>query len=338
MKKTKAIVRLFSFVLSFLLCAPLTSCTANQKKQSQTYFDYFDTVCTITAYDTHKGFDQCNLIFKSELEKYHKLFDVYNTYDGITNLCTLNESAGGEPIAVSDELFDFLQKAKELHTLTNGYTSISIGAVSSVWKKAISDKAVPNENELLVAAKHTDISSLELDRQALTARIAAPNARLDAGALAKGYASDKIREALIASGCDSFLIDLGGNLTAHGTKPNGNDFTGAVENPLTHTALNTTVSLTDRTLSTSGSYNRGFEADGIRYHHIIDPYTMMPSNLYVSVSVLCADGITADALSTALFSMSYEDGEALITRLENAEAVWIFADGTVKSTSSITVN
>ncbi len=338
MKKTKAVIKLLSFLLSLLLCVPLISCTTNRKKLTQTYFDYFDTVCTITAYDTQKGLSLCDLVFKSELEKYHKLFDVYNTYDGITNLCTLNENAGGEPIAVSDELFDFLQKAVSLYELTDGYTSVTMGAVTSVWKQAVADKVLPDEHTLSEAAKHTDISLLVLDEQNKTAYLTDPKARLDAGALAKGYTSDKIREELIEAGCVNFLINLGGNLSAHGEKPDGSAYSGAIENPLTHSALNTTVTLTDHTLSTSGSYSRGFDKDGKRYHHIIDPHTYAPQNIYVSVSVLCPDGMTADALSTALFSMSYEQGYALIDSLEGTEAVWIFADGTVHSTSGITIN
>ncbi len=338
MKRTSVSIRILAFALSLFACLPLSACSGSKKRHTETYFDYLDTFCTLTVYSSGKDFERYSEIFSSELEKYHKMLDAYNTYEGVINLCALNKSAGGEPTAVSDELFDFLEKSVSLYELTDGYTSITMGAVTSVWKQAIENKTLPDESELNEAAKHTDISALALDTQSKSVRIADENARLDAGALAKGYVSDKLREALIDAGCDSFLIDLGGNLSAHGEKSDGSAFTGAIKDPLTDGTLTQALTLTDRTLSTSGSYNRGFDKDGKRYHHIIDPYTYAPQNIYVSVSVLCPDGMTADALSTALFSMSYEQASALAEALENTEIIWIFADGSVKSTSGITTN
>ena len=337
MKKSKTLTKALALLLSLCLCIPLTSCIGQVKKQSETYFDYLDTFCTITVYCKSKSFERYTEIFTSELERYHRLLDVYNSYDGVINLHTLNQNAGGEDIEVSNELFEFLQKAKEMHFLTNGYTSVSLGAVTSIWKDAIKNNTVPSNEALLEAAEHTDISLLVLDEQRKTVRLTDGQARLDAGAFAKGYVSDKISTALTEAGCESFLLNLGGNIYAHGVKTDGSQFIGAIENPLTQGTVSI-ITLNDRILSTSGSYNRGFDKDGIRYHHIIDPYTQKPQNTFVSVSVLCRSGIMADALSTALFSMSYEDGASLIDSLDGAEALWIFADGTIKNTQGITIN
>ncbi|MBE6577037.1 MAG: FAD:protein FMN transferase [Ruminococcaceae bacterium] len=338
MKKTSVSIRILALLLSLFACVPLVSCSPGQKKHTETYFDYFDTFCTLTVYSSKKDFEKYNGIFISELETCHKMLDVYNTYEGMTNLCSLNDNAGKEALAVSDELFAFLEKSVLLYELTDGYTSITMGAVTSLWKNAIEDKTLPDENDLADAAKHTTLSVLSLDANAKTVRITDAAASLDAGALAKGYAGDRIRTALIEAGCESFLINLGGNLTAHGEKPDGSAFVGAIDDPLTQSPLNASLHLSDMTLSTSGSYHRGFEEGGRRYHHIIDPYTHAPQNIYVSVSVLCSDGITADALSTALFSMSYDRARSFADELANTEAVWIFADGSVKSTSGITLN
>ncbi len=338
MKRTRALIRILSFALILLMCAPLCACSQLKDKHTETYFEYFDTFCTLTVYSTGEDFERYNEIFATELERYHRLLDIYSSYDGVANLHTINQNAGKEPVQVGDELFDFLVRATELCELTDGYTSITMGAVTSVWKKAIANKTVPDGDVLSEAAKHTDISLLVLDKQSKTAYLADTQARLDAGALAKGYVSDKLRAALIDVGCESFLIDLGGNLSSHGIKQNGGEYVASVEDPIKQTALNTRIALTDRTLSTSGSYNRGFEKDGIRYHHIIDPFTQMPKNTYVSTSVLCTDGAMADALSTALFSMSYEDGRALIDSLDGTEAIWIFADGRIEHTSGIIIN
>ena len=339
MRKTRIYNRILALALSLLIASvTLGSCAEQKKKHSKTYFEYFDTFCTLTVYSTKKDFDKYNELFASELEKYHRLLDAYNTYDGVVNIHSLNENASGKAIEVSDELFELLERSVEICDLTEGYTRITLGSLTSVWKQAIKDKTVPDSAILTEASKHTDVSVLELNRENKTARLCHTDARLDAGALAKGYVSDKLRATLVEAGCESFLINLGGNLSSHGKNDKGVGYTASIEDPITQRTLNTVIDLTDRTLSTSGSYNRGFEENGIKYHHIIDPYTAFPKNVYVSVSVIYSDGTTADALSTALFSLDYENGRALIDSLDGAQAIWIFADGEIRHTDGITLN
>ncbi len=90
--------------------------------------------------------------------------------------------------------------------------------------------------------------------------------------------------------------------------------------------------MTDLSLVTSGSYQRYYTVDGVRYHHIIHPKTLRPENYFVSVSIICKDGGMADALSTAVFNMSYDQGRALVEELDDVEAAWIDAEGTIRYT------
>ena len=324
--------RTLAFVLCLALCLPLVACSAGQKKHAETYFDCFDSYATLTAYTKSESEWESYLgAFRTAVDRYHRLLDAYNSYDGFINIHTVN-SSGGKSLEVSRELFDFLSYSKSVHALTGGYTSVSLGAVTSIWKSAIKSQSLPSADELTSASAHVDISGLVLDQTALTVRLTDTSMRLDAGALGKGYAAEMIRNELISLGCESFLIDLGGTLCAFGNKPDGNPWRGGVRSLDGKELDGSSVSISGLSLSTSGSYHRGFDLDGVRYHHIINPFTLYPENRFVSVSVLTASASDADALSTALFSMSLEDGQALVKSLSNTEALWLLPDGSVIKT------
>ena len=325
--------RFTALALCILLCLSLFACSPKERKYTRSYFDYFDSFAELTVYtENEEEWEKYLEIFESSITKYHRLLDVYNAYEGTVNLYTLNNSEG-KTVTVSEELFTFLRESRRIHALTCGYTSVSLGAVTSIWKTAIEEKALPDENALLDAAKHTDLSAVELNEEALTVRITDPQLRIDAGAVGKGYAAEMIRQELIGAGCESFLINLGGTLCAYGAKPDSTAWLGGIQSPDGDGTENISVCVSDMALSTSGSYHRGFELDGVTYHHIIHPTTLKPQNTFTSVSVLCKSATDADALSTALFSMTLDEGQKLIASLEDTEAMWILSDGTSVTTN-----
>ena len=323
--------RLFTALLaaSLLLTVYLPSCARKQSSRSVTLFDYFNTFSTLTAYArTNEEFERYKSIFSDTLAQYHSLLDATEEVEGKKNIHYLNKHAAHMPVEVADEMIDFLVFAKDAHTLTRGYTSITLGALTSIWKEALEAKALPDKLSLNEAAKHTDIDSLHIDAENRTVSFSDEHLALDAGALAKGYVSDIIYKRLIEAGCESFLINLGGNITSHGTKSDGQNWLAGIEDPYDiENVANISIILSERSISTSGSYNQFFMINGKTYHHIIDPYTAYPSNEFVSVSVITHDVANADALSTALFSMDKEMGLELIESLEDTEAIWITEAG-----------
>ena len=222
-----------------------------------------------------------------------------------------------------------------MHELTCGYTSVTLGALTRLWKDAIKSESVPSEDVLIEAARHTSIDDLILDEDGSTVRFADEKLKLDAGALGKGYAADRIADTLALEGCtDAFLLNLGGTLAAKGEKPDGTPWLAGIQAPdggeLDGVCVNLSSAVFEiMALSTSGSYHRGFLQDGIIYHHIVNPYTNKPENIYSSVSVTCPSAMQADALSTALFSMPLDEGQALIALHAGKEAVWQLSSGEV---------
>lgn len=325
-KKTVAV-----FLLLSLLFLTLSSCGNRKKEYESTWFDYFDTFSTLTVYtNDQEAFEIYSNTCQSMLEEYHKLLDIYHTYDGINNLKTINDADAA--VTVDAMLGEFLQFGKEMYDLTDGYTNIAMGSVLSIWHTAREAKQLPSNEALIDANQHVNINDLRISEDQTTVEKNDPKLKIDAGAIGKGFVAEKISETLQAMGCESFLLNLGGNTVAHGAKPNNKPYLAGIENPTDGDGLSGSVKLSGYALVTSGSYQRYFTVNGVDYHHIIHPKTLYPENYCLSVSVLCPDSGVADALSTALFCMSPEDGMKLIQKRDDVEAIWLFSDGSTQTT------
>ena len=343
--------KLLSFVMAVCLltgCIAFPSCEkrkSGSEKYSAYSMDYFDTVITITGYaESREAFDAvADSIFK-ELEEYHRLFTIYHRFEGLENLYTVNELIDGvhRTVTVDRRIIDMLLYAKEVYATTNGQVNVAMGSVLSIWHDyrthGTNDPAsaeLPPMNELSEASEHTDINCLVIDEENSTVHITDPQMTLDVGAVAKGYAVEMVARSLEEKGITGYVLNVGGNVRTIGSKPDGASWVVGIENPMgsdTEPYL-AYLSLSGQSLVTSGSYQRYYIVDGKRYHHIIDPDTLMPHDMYLSVSVVCQSSADGDALSTALFCMSPEDGLALVESLPGIEAHWFLSDGT-KQTSS----
>ena len=343
MKKKQLIIS------AVLLIATLISLTLviigpnNQETGKTLYknysFDSFDTATTITGYaDSEEEF---KVIFEEicdELWEYHKLYDIYHRYEGIENLRTINDVDNGQHnvLKVDKRIIDMLLYAKDLYNKTNGKMNIAMGSVLSIWhdyRSAAEDNygvgQLPPMEELLEAAKHTDINDLIIDEANGTVFIADPKMTLDVGAIAKGYAVEMIAQMLEAKGVTGYVLNVGGNIRTIGTKADGSKWVAGIENPndeedRPYTAY---VGLEGEAIVTSGSYQRFYLVNGERYHHIIDPKTLMPADYYSAVSIVCDHSGDGDGLSTAVFCMPLKEGLALIEALDGVEAMWTLEDG-----------
>ena len=307
----------------------LSGCGTGMQRYEATYWDVFDTVTTVTGYAAGQAeFDAAAREIHDTLLEYHRLYNIYESYDGLRNLKTVNDQAGIGPVPVDTRILSLLQYAQTAWTETGGRVNAAMGSVLALWhdarEQALEDPdraALPDRSALEEAALHTDLSALELDLEAGTAFLTDPDMALDVGALAKGYAVEQVA----AAAPDHFLISVGGNVCATGPKPDGTPWTVAVENPDGGDFLKLLYA-EDRSVVTSGDYQRYFELDGVRYHHIIDPDTLEPAAYWRSVTVVAESSAAADCLSTALFTLPQAEGQRLLDQW-GAEALWIGMDG-----------
>lgn len=318
------------------LCALLCGCAAapageegGQKRYEASFLTLFDTVTTMVGYaDSQETFTAQAQQIHDELLEYHQLYDIYNDYDGMNNLKTVNDNAGIAPVEVDARILDMLEFSRGLYEETGGRVNVAMGGVLSLWHDAreagIEDPAnayLPDQDALEKAARHADWSNVVIDEEAGTVYLADPDMSLDVGAIAKGYAVERVCETAPAG----MLISVGGNVRATGPKPDGSPWVVGIENPDGGDFLHT-LYVEDSSVVTSGDYQRYYLVDGQRYHHIIDPDTLYPATRWRSVSILCADSGIADGLSTALFTLSQEDGQKLLDAFD-AEALWMTQDG-----------
>ncbi len=330
--------------------------TADSEKYSAYSFDYFDTSTEFTAYiATREEFESLkNLVFE-KLDCYNTLFDCYEESESVTgSLAALNvrslstySLSDSEYVkcTVSDDVLELLEFGKEMYSFSKGKVDISLGKMLSLWHEERTNglehpeiAKVPDLEALKAAAELSGTDKIVIDRQNGT--VSVPRGfMIDTGAIAKGFVLDKAVDMLKEQGTLSFMLNIGGNVYATGSKDDGTKWSAGIENPLydehaTGKSIETkkyleVVELDNRALATSGSYQRFYEVDNKRYHHIIDPETLMPENRWLSVSVLSSEAGIGDALSTALFNMTLEEGMVLINSTPDAEALWLTPDGEI---------
>ena len=325
--------RLFVLLLalSLLLCGCGTQ--AEPKQYSATFLTVFDTVTTIVGRDvSEEAFTRKTQAVHDDLLRYHQLFDIYNEYEGLNNLKTVNDHPG-EAVAVDKAIIDLLLDCKAYYELTGGRVNAALGSVLYLWHEAredglndIANAYLPDGDALAEAARHTSWDSVVIDAVNNTVTITDPGLRLDVGAVAKGWSVQRAAE----NAPEGLLISVGGNVCATGPKDkSGTPWVVGVQDPDGGDNYLHTLYLTKGSMVTSGDYQRAYLVDGEIYHHIIDPDTLYPGRLWRAVTVVCPDSGLADALSTALFLLPMEEGQKLLDQCESY-AMWVDAEGNIQ--------
>ncbi len=330
----------FSLILVILISQIAFMSGCRKKTKFTDYsFDYFDTATTIIGYekDEETFKSNCEKI-KEQLEKYHKLYDIYYTYEGMNNLCSLNALTEGEhkELAVDQKIIDLLLYSIEMNELTGGYTNVALGSVLSIWHtyreeglKNPAEAKLPPESELLEAIYNTELSTVKINEDDKTVHITDSKVSLDVGAIAKGYAVERVAKWMEVNDMNSYLLNVGGNIKTVGKRADKQKWSVGIENPNTDDKDNPYIEyleIENLSVVTSGVYQRYYTVDGKNYHHIIDTDTLMPSEHFKSVTVVCENSALADALSTALMSMDLSQGKNLVDSLAGVEAMWVSND------------
>lgn len=243
-----------------------------------------------------------------------------------SELTRLNARAGWGPMAVSQPLWSVISAALDWGRRSGGAFDITVGPLVRLWGFLDGGGPLPDSSEVEALLPLVGSERVELEAEGRRVCLPGSGMIIDLGGIAKGYAVDRAVGALQARGVRAGLINLGGNIGVVGVPPGEGAWSVGITHPREEAGLLGTVRLTRGAIATSGDYERFFVADGVRYSHILDPRTGWPVSERVSVTVWAPTGLAADALSTALFVLGGEEGEALL-REEGGEAVWVWSVG-----------
>jgi len=249
----------------------------------------------------------------------------------------LNKAAGQYEVELSDEVLFVLNKAKYYSEICKGSFDITIAPIARLWGIFTSREKIPSQEEINEALKLTGHNYLSINNNLKTSKLEKSGQCVDLGAIAKGYAADRSIEIYKQHGVESAFVNLGGNVSVLGNKPNGDPFRVGIQNPsLERGQCLGSVNAANKTVVTSGDYVRYFEKDNKKYHHILDPRTGYPAESFlISTTILSKESIDADALSTAIFILGLEAGIKLIDSQEDMEAIFITKDKEIYVTKGL---
>lgn len=338
--------RLLCVLLCVLLLPLCTACGEEAlTRYTYSFFGTFDTIIIFIGYAPDRAtFDEAAQLCEREFRRLHTLFTPYLHADGENNLFNLNNGAWKKPMVVGQDVMNLLLYCKEMQARLPGTVNVAMGRVLNLWHQAREDADygevapyLPDMDALREAAAHCSMEDVILDPEAMTVYYADPLLRLDLGCIAKGYAAEVVA-AQVAELMPRFTINAGGNIVVGDGPANELGLWKAgiqrPDSPIVSDADETltTIAFSNGALVTSGDYQRYFVVDGVRYHHIIDPQTLMPAGHMRAVTILAPSSTEADFLSTAAFLLPYEESRAMIDGLDGVEALWVLNDGTVMMT------
>jgi thiamine biosynthesis lipoprotein len=273
---------------------------------------------------------------------YRKIFDRLREIENAmsanledSDLGRINAAAGLAAVAAGPDTIGALKRAVQFAELSRGAFDPTVGPLVKLWGIGSDDERIPSEEEIARALSLINWRDIIIDEDAGTVFLARPGMRIDLGAIAKGYAADEAARIIAEAGIERALIDLGGNILACGAKEDGSPWRVGIQNPAAGRGAYIGVAeVKNKTLVTSGVYERFFESGGRRYHHILSTRSGYPVDSgLLSVTVIGDNSMDADALSTSLFALGYDEGRALAESMANTEAVFVFTDLSVRGTS-----
>lgn len=317
--------------LAGLSLAYLTGCSGSNSSSSQSEpcestFFAFDTVITLSAYCEQSVLDQA----QERCTYFENIFS--RTIEG-SDISNIN-SAKGQPVTVAEETADIILKSLEYSKETDGLFDISIGAASTLWD--FNEGIKPSDKKLKEAIKHIGYQNISVDGTTVT--LADPLAKLDLGGIAKGYIADDLASLFKEAGCESACLNLGGNVYVLGTKPDGSNWKVGVYDPNSDGDENVIASCeaANKSIVTSGLYERNFTKDGVFYHHILNPKDGMPVKTDIGGATIVSDlSLDGDGFSTTLFALGVQGALEFVEARPGLEAVIIDQDDVPHVTSGL---
>ena len=328
------------FTASLILCsAVLSGCSAQTKSGENTAADSrepisateikLNTVVTVTIYDSQDS----DLLTKcmNLCDKYEKVFSRTSADSELYKLNhrKLTPVEGTEDTyQVSDDLAELISEGLDYSELSKGAFDIAIEPLTSLWDFTAEDPQVPEDSLIQAALPKCDYHNISVDKDKNEITLKTDDTTIELGAIAKGYIADRLKDYLISQNVKSAIINLGGNVLCIGGKPDNSAFKIGIQKPFADRSETIAVmDIRDKSVVSSGIYERCFEQDGILYHHLLNPKTGYPyDNGLIAVTIISDKSVDGDALSTTCFALGLEDGMKLAESLDDVQAFFVTSD------------
>ncbi len=321
---------------ALIVCALLIAGCETEGEPERRQRSLLGTQSVITIHDSHIPSGAFDRYFDRVEEIQDQMSINEERYDE-TEVLRINRNAGQDAVTVSDDTFFVIEEGIRWGGITEGYFDITVTPLIRLWGIGTPNERVPEETEREEAIELVDYREIELDSDNTSVYLPKEGMGIDVGGIAKGYAVDEIARMMADDGIESAIIDFGGDLYTVGTRPDGDRWRIGIQHPNgVRQQLLAVITSSDEAIVTSGPYERYFEEDGQRFHHLFDVTTGAPAdNELVSVTVSGPDATGADALSTGAFVMGLARGLALIENLDDYEAIFATDDGKVYATPGL---
>ena len=316
---------LFYIVIFYLL---LAGCQRAEPTRAEFIMG---TICRVTLLDQARAD-----VYRSIFSRIRELENYLSVNLPETDVTRINNAAGIEPIVVHDDVFKVIEQAVYYAEISGGAFDPTVGPLVKLWDIGGSNPRVPSQEEIDAVLPLINWRDIELDSDSRSVFLKRPGMAMDLGGIAKGYAADEAAAIVKRAGLKRAIIDLGGNIMMSGVKKEKDKtpWKIGIQNPLENRGEYIGIlSVGEQSVVTSGVYERFFEEEGIRYHHIFSPADGYPArNGLLSATVITSVSMDADALSTAAFVLGYEKGKMLIESTPGTEAIFVFEDKSIRKT------
>lgn len=344
MYKSRAKKSLIIFLSIFMIILVLVGCANESTESSETTVPandnsiletpYKDTQFHMGTYVSLQVYDEGKeAVLAKAYNRVVELEEKLSSNQTDTEIAKINDNAGIQPIEVSEEVMELLVISSEYSALENSGFDYTIGAITDLWRIGFDDARIPESQEIEAILPLVDYRKVELDTDNSTVYLTEDGMKLDLGAIAKGYIADQIVEIFEENGVTTAIIDLGGNVIVMGNSPNREEggWNVGVQDPFDNRGSYIgAINIKDKSIVTSGIYERYIEQNGEIYHHLMNPRTGYPfDNNLASVTIIAEHSTDADGLSTVVFGFGLEEGLEYVNNRDDVEAIFITKDSEV---------
>ena len=281
---------------------------------------------------------EANRLINIAIKEISRIESLISSWDNNSQTTLINYNSGIKPVKVDTELFNLISRSIKVSNLSQGAFDISYASLDKVWFFDKKMQKIPSDDQLAKSVAKVGFENIILNEKEQTVFLKLKGMKIGFGAIGKGYAADRAKEILIKNNVKSGIINASGDLTAWGQKPSGEDWMVAIVNPLNKTKVFSWLPIKNKSIVTSGNYQRFINFDGKSYSHIIDPRTGYPSQGILSVTIITENAELADALATSVFVLGEEIGINMINQLKGVDCIIINSDNKIIKSKNIKIN